>query len=69
MPSSPSSVHSSVKTFQPPEFNFSLYMLYFAKKLDLEKQIAAIDLALAESQPFQYQLRGQLKAEKDMLLE
>jgi len=70
IPNSPRhSISSSVHTFQPPEFNFSLYMLSFSKQLDLEKELAAIELALANTQPFQYQLRGQLRDEKDKLLE
>ena len=71
LPSSPhSSISSSVHTFQPPEFNFSLYMLSFPQQhYDLEKQIAAIDLAFAETQPYQYQRREQLRTEKELLLE
>ena len=40
MPNSPDSPHasiSSVHTYQPPEFDFSLYMLSFPKQMDLEK--------------------------------
>ena len=67
-PNSPVSSHS-VHTYEPPEFDFSLYMFSFQKQLDLEKQIAAIDLALADTQPYQYQIRTQLRNEKELLLE
>ena len=69
-PSSPRpSISSSVNTFQPPEFDFSLYMLSFPKHYDLEKQIAAIDLAFAKTHPYQYQLREKIRTEKALLLE
>ena len=67
-PNSPVSSHS-VHTYEPPEFDFSLYMFSFQKQLDLEKQIAAIDLALADTQPYQYQIRTRLREEKELLLE
>ena len=44
-------------------------MLSFPKHYCLEKQIDELDLAFAGTQPYQYQLREQLRSEKALLLE
>ena len=54
--------------FEPPEFDFSLYMFSLNKPRNIEKQIAAIDLQLSETPPFEYMLRASLKEEKKQLL-
>ena len=42
--------------FEPPEFDFSLYMFSVNTPQNIEKQIAAIDLQLSETPAFEYML-------------
>ena len=44
-------------------------MLSFKQQQSIEKQITAIDLALSETEPYQYQLREQLREDKKNPLE
>ena len=53
---------------EPPNFDFSLYMLSFSQKASIEKQLADIDLQLSSFPAFQYILRRDLKEEKKKLL-
>ena len=54
--------------FEPPDFDFSLYMFSLSKPQNIEKRIAAIDLQLSETPAFEYLLRASLKEEKKQLL-
>ena len=54
--------------FEPPEYDFSLYMFSVNKPQNIEKQIAAIDLQLSDNPSFEYMLRASLKDEKKRLL-
>ena len=54
--------------FEPPDYDFSLYMFSANKPQNIEKQIAAIDMQLSETPTFEYMLRASLKEEKKQLL-
>ena len=54
--------------FEPPEYDFSLYMFSMNKTRNIEKQIVAIDLQLSETPAFEHKLRAFLKDEKKKFL-
>ena len=66
--SSDSDTDANLGGCEPPDYDFSLYMLSFSKKTSIEKQLADIDLQLSFVPAFEYILRRDLKDEKKKLL-
>ena len=66
--SSESDSEPNLGGFEPPEYDFSLYMFSVNTPQNIEKQIAAIDLQLSETLAFEYMLRASLKDDKKKLL-
>ena len=66
--SSDSDSEPNLGGFEPPEYDFSLYMFSMNKPQNIEKQIAAIDMQLSETPAFEYMLRASLKEENKKLL-